>query len=344
MERVAIIGAGRRINENFFPALSCLDDLVEVAGVCSRTFESARRTAIRWNVPAVDGMDRLLELDFSVVIISITSTEVVKVLKILDRYPRPLKIILDTPAISSLSDILFMKRISRRHEMFVAEDFMNFPLFDLLRSAVETGTIGTLQEINLFNNGYRYHGTALMRSFLAFAPVRSFRRMASRNDSDMHLSFRFNNGVRGQLHYPYQPDRGRIELVGSERTIVAGTLPKAPEPRTICVEAITDDTGLLGYKLHTGGNELNVRPQAISKLRRLPFDDKSDFNLHKTCGLIRVIEEATGRRGSINAQYGIIEGVYDAALAKATSLPFFHDPMSIFGSSTLNLLWGTARR
>jgi hypothetical protein len=59
--RVLLVGAGRRIQNNYLPALSCLTDCFEISGIHARTYEKLAPVAERWGVPAVASLE---EFDF----------------------------------------------------------------------------------------------------------------------------------------------------------------------------------------------------------------------------------------------------------------------------------------
>jgi Predicted dehydrogenases and related proteins len=158
MHNVAIIGSGRRVQQNFLPALSCLRSHFNLLGIFSRTYNNARFVAKKWGCEAFETFECIPLHDISVVAISITSQSVPEILRKLEAYPKKLTVVLDTPALASFRDLNVLRRVSQSHRVLVAEDFMNFPQFHLMRKALESGLIGKVQSINMRQSGYLIMG------------------------------------------------------------------------------------------------------------------------------------------------------------------------------------------
>jgi hypothetical protein len=298
--RVAVIGSGNRVRSNFMPALSWLDDHVEVTGLWSRTAANAEAVASHWGVPARDSLAALVATQPHVIAVSVSTNAVPELLRALARRAPEAALVLDTPVLGRALDLPAARYLPRFRRVLIAEDYMNYPHFELMRTVTATGAIGTVREVAMHGNGYRYHGLATIRSFFGFPMTAAIRRIPA-GEGAVSLSFRFGSDRRGVIKEPYVAGRGHTTVTGSH-----GTITDDPEREdALLIEPTYVDGEVAGFRL--ADRELRL-PQ-LAMLRRISPPETTLFNDLKTCGLIRVFESLWG--DNLNSDYTYRQGLYD---------------------------------
>jgi hypothetical protein len=352
-ENILIIGSGNRVRRNFLPALFCLKKIynINILGVFSRNFLNAKKASEEWGLNPLSSEIDLLKLDLTIVIVSITNSNLLSILLKLEKYKKKIKIIIDTPAFCHLRDLPLIKRISKKHDIYVAEDYIYFPLFNLFRAINLSGVLGKLMQINLVNNGYFYHGTALLRSFINFSPFLSIIRSGKANKvfdskNNNKYYYKFNNSLKASITYPYNPEAGYIELIAENGVV---TTKKVSEETCINkniyrVDSFFKNQVLFGYKVKIKNLDFESDSEFIPILLASQLSDKTDFNLHKTCGTINFLKSIISSEER-DMKYDLFQGIYDSILSKKKfiNLPYFFDPTTFFGKNFLNLFWGNKK-
>ena len=342
--RVLLIGAGRRVQNNFLPALHCLAADLELVGIHARTTERLLPLAQRWGVRA---FTRLQDVDFStvdVVAISIPTSQNAVVLRSLAPYSARLAVVIDTPIAWTRSELGACDRALRNFKrVLVTEDYMNFPPFALLRRAVSDGLIGSLEGITLYNIGFLYHGLALIRSFGSFRRVKS---AWCRNAGSLCnvVAYSLQGGYRGIVVGPYRKHTaGGITLEGTKGVLTdfqgdASFASGGGRP-VYCLTAHRESDRLLsGFSIDAPKGEYELSLPQIRAMAALDFPDKSDLNLLRGCGLIRVFQ-ALHEPENLNNAYGPANALYDSfvpRIAQRGLLPF--DPFVWVGSDVVRTL------
>ncbi|MGD0730439.1 MAG: Gfo/Idh/MocA family oxidoreductase [Terracidiphilus sp.] len=338
--RVLLIGAGRRIQNNFLPSLKCLDERFEVVGIHSRTAERLQPVADRWRVPAVLSLD---DVDFSAVDVAAISVPTLQNSFVLDKLRQVagnVRIVIDTPMAWTPGEYTAIRRsIPYFKQMIVAEDYMNFPTFALLRKAVNDGLIGKLQTVTLNNIGYLYHGLALIRSFSGFkAARRTWSRSAGWYSKIVGYDF---GSYKAVVVGPYRRhSAGGITIEGSQGILTdfaydAGVPDPGGRP-TYLLKTRRETSGLLtGISLENAGEGYSVELPDISKMAAMGIADTSDLNLQRGCGLMHVFR-ALLEPENINNLYGPENAFYDSFVSRLAGkglLPV--DPFTWFGSDAM---------
>ena len=348
-EKILIIGSGNRIRDNFLPAIFYLKKNynLNVIGVYSKTFSNCKKVAEEWNLNALTYDTNLLRLDMSTVIISITTINVISTLLKLENYNKKLKIIIDTPAFIFFRDLPVLKRLSKKHDIFVASDFMYFPIFNLFREIANSNILGKLKKINLVNTGYYYHGTALLRSFFDFSSFLSIRKIgkAKKTFSSLNTNkyiYKFRNSVSASISYPYNFDDGYVELCFEQGIVNSKKICNKDysNQNKYVVENIVKNNFILGHKIEINDLKFISNTDYISSLLSFSKNGTTNFNLHKTCGTIDFLKSVL--INDKKKKYDLLQGVYDAAISKQkiSSLPYFFDPISLFNKNFISFFWG----
>jgi len=142
-QRVLVVGAGRRVQNNFLPVLRALHDRFTVLGVHARTAARLQPVADRWGVPAVASLDGPELQAADTVALSVPTPQNAVVLRALLPHAARLSVVIDTPIAWTLQELAAAAPLlARFRRVMVTEDYMNFPAFALLRQAVTQGLIG----------------------------------------------------------------------------------------------------------------------------------------------------------------------------------------------------------
>jgi hypothetical protein len=347
--RVLIVGAGRRVQNNFFPSLMCLADSFEIAGLHARTDARMVPVAARWNVKAVRSLKDFDLGTVDVVAISVPTSQNAPVIEQLVREAPRLALVVDTPIASNRREHSAVRPLLRRFkQVVVAEDYMNFPHFTLLRTAVRDGLIGKPSTAMLYNIGYAYHGLALIRSMAGFRAVTGTSRTSVRSFSSI-ITYRLGHGYRACVIGPYRRQHnGGIILEGSRGVITEGpddVDQGDPAHRPIFMLSKVNDNGLItGFAIDGTNQRLyQVETPEIALMAKMEFPDKSEINLMRSWGLIQVFR-ALIEADNINLSYGYENALYDSfisRLARRGLLPF--DPMVLLGKNVMTAINAVSR-
>jgi hypothetical protein len=317
-KRVLLIGAGRRIQNNFLPVLNCLSGDFEIAGVHSRTPARLADVARRWNVEAFERLEDAPWASIDVVAISTPTSQNGPVLRAVSQQKKAVDIVIDTPLASTTEELLAVGAVADAFQsVTIAEDYMNFPQFRLLREAVSLGLIGKPSHFALFNIGYLYHGLALMRSFVGFAPVKSSWRQPMGVAGTL-VGYSFDDGLSATVIPPYRRHAaGGFVLDGANGAITDFLHDlDASEARRKYILSKRFESGVLaGFELRGAEHHLSIDLPMLEQQRKLPFEDKSDLNLCRGCGLADVFRSLSEPR-SINHAYGVKNALYDSFVSR----------------------------
>jgi hypothetical protein len=337
--RVLLIGAGRRIQNNFLPALRCMSDQFEVAGIHARTAATLVPVAERWGVPAVLSLDRVDFDGVDAVAVSVPTQQNPVVLNALAARAPKLTLLIDTPVAWSRPELrAVVPAMARFARVVVTEDYMNFPHFDLIRRTVNDGLVGKPTAITLYNSGFLYHGLALIRSLGGFQrAVRTWRQAAG--SLGTNVTYGFANGFRGMLVGPYRRHVVGLTLEGTTGVITEFPTDKllgTANGRTVYqLKQLRAGDTLTGYEIEGAGAAYRMDLPQLAAMRGLAFPDQSDINMLRGCGLMSVFQSLRDP-ANINRGYGAENALYDSfvsRLAEKWSIPF--DPFRLVGRDML---------
>jgi hypothetical protein len=320
---VLLIGSGRRIKNNFLPALAQLGDRIEVVGLWSPTPAHAEQAAAPWGVPVATSLAAgLTRAD--TVMVSVSTVAVPSVLQQLLADADRLTLVLDTPVFGSLAHLPAMRWLRRFPRVVIAEDYMNYPQWELARECVAAGLIGKVERVELRHSGYRYHGLALIRSFFGFPLATRVRKR--RIVDETHVDYVFSGGGAGRIIEPYDQARGATVIYGTQGLISDDPTVNDGRP-VFWIKTAADQHG---FTLADRRLEL---PQVATLLQGR---DSSWFNACKSCGLMRVL--ASIWEDNINLRYDYRQALYDHVTTAAMSkLPVVVDPLAMRQRSYIDI-------
>ena len=349
--RVLMIGAGRRAKNNFLPVLTYLETqgAVEIVGVHARTAANLYPVAEHWRIP---GFTSTSEIDFSkveAVAISVPPAQNGPVLQSLEPHASRLTILIDTPVAFSRGELALTDRLLKKFKrVFVAEDYMNFPPFELMRMAVKGGLVGNVMGVTLTNIGYMYHGLALVRSFCGFGRARSTWKKSAGTYGTI-VGYNFANGFKGIVIGPYRREStSGITVEGTRGILSDFPGDKAFEQgagRSIYI--LKYDRAEEGYItrvwLDGAGPEYAIDLPQLGAMYNMDIVDRSDLNLLRGCGLMRVFQ-ALNEVENINHSYGRANAFYDSFAPRLAAKGLLAaDPLTWIGSDAVSLLRAVSR-
>jgi hypothetical protein len=206
--------------------------------------------------------------------------------------------------------------------------------------------IGTHKILTLNNIGYLYHGLALIRSFVGFRPApRTWRRKVGNSKI---VGYQFAGGFEGCVIGPYRRHiEGGLMLEGTSGVIsqFRDDLDKSTADRPTYILSPSFSEGYLnGYHIEAGDKSLSIFPTELVAMRSMPFEDKSDLNLQRGCGLASVFRSLLNGDDPVtklNMEYGTHNAFYDgfmSRLAESGRIPF--DPLTWIGRDFLTAIYG----
>jgi hypothetical protein len=323
MQRLAIIGSGHRIQNNFLPALELLADRFTVVACYSPTPAHVDRVAQAFNITPVYRFEDLDLATLDVVAISIRLDQVASVLRqLLDRGYRG-DLVIDTPVFDGFDRFRHTGLLRPFRQVAVTEDFMHFPQFELMRQACRSGLIGTIQAVNLHGGGYEYHGLALLRSFLNFAHAQRGKTLDIGGGQRLYR-YHFANGVMGTMIEPYSRS-GDLIIVGTKGVLTTGLAWPTDKlhrlERVYKDEPNTSEKTLVQFNIlgPDGAISHSLELPQLPQVRAAALSDRSEFNGLKTIGLAHIFESLLSRDNTnLHHDYGYLEALYDRWLTIPT--------------------------
>ena len=332
--RVLLIGAGRRIQNNFLPALTCLGDHFQVVGIHSRTPARLAEVADHWGIPPEAD---LANFDFSktdIVAVSVPTSQNANVLRAIQEQARTLDLVIDTPlAWDAKEHAEISPLLAKFRSVTVTEDYMNFPRFCLARDIVRKGLIGELRSLTLYNIGYLYHGLALIRSFMGFGPVlKSWSRKIGRRASV--VVYEFEGDFSASVVGPYRRHTsGGLLVEGTAGIITEFPIDGNSVPggtQAYVLSKVMTDGFMSGVSVRGEKQCFTLELPDMIRMRGMKIADKSELNLERGCGLISVFRSFLDL-GNLNRNYSAADAFYDCFVsrrAESGELPL--DPFDTF--------------
>jgi hypothetical protein len=328
--RIFLVGSGRRIRNNFLPALANLDRPSEIVGIWSPTAEHAREAAAPWSVPVAPTFASGLA-DADTVMVSVATTAVPTVLSMLAADAGRLRLVLDTPVFGSARHLPSLKQLRRFAQVVVAEDYVHFPQWTLVRRAIRAGLAGPIRHVELRHSGFRYHGLALIRSLYGFPYARLWRR---HNDADrVEMDFDFGGRRTGRIVEPYDQSRGATVITGERAVLVHRPNGADLEPSTVNLPVLAVEFDQTGPVPAFTLSDLRLELPQLAALLGAPTPDRTMFNALKTCGLMTVLSslwssQLAGRQGCEQG-YDYHHALYDhLTTALLRQIPAVIDPLA----------------
>jgi hypothetical protein len=326
--RALVIGSGYRVRNAFLPALACLDSQIEVVGIHSRDTAHARGAGQQWGIEAIEDLRLLRPGDVDMVLVSVTVTNNLSVLRAIAHLAPGAALVIDTPGLGRVADLWHLALYRRWAQIRVAEDFMNLPQFRLVGNAIEAGLLGEIARLHMTQFGYRYHALALLRSWLDFRSP-SFARSRRAPEAGVDIEYRFGGGAIGEVAEPYRKAEGSFSAVGSRATVTghpmgydlpyleaSDTTPAQQPPTSGRLVRVEDTSGLTGFQIVGLGDPIETAIPNLARLRVMGLEDDCEFNLLRVDGLSKVIS-SLWEPDPVNSRYRLEDAIADLLVSAA---------------------------
>lgn len=310
-KKVLIIGSGKRICNSFIPALQCLTETHSIVGLYSRTPAHRQIVCKTWGIEEVVDLENFAFSQVDLVIMSISTHAVPGILQSIGPQCSETALLIDTPVFMSVKGFLSIRSLKKFKRVLVAEDFIQYPHFKIMRDAISRQALGDIRKIELYRTGYEYHGLALIRSFLNLAKVRSVT-IRSVGNGDDELTFEFDSGVSATIVEPYSRFDGWVKIEGEKQSLIydPGNIYNHDTSASISrLQHRKTSDGVMIFSIDDIDVPAELQPTSFRILQSLDIEDTSDFNTFKSCGLISIIDSASSNE---SVRYTLAEGLYDS--------------------------------
>lgn len=350
--RALVVGSGYRVRNAFLPALNCLDSHIDIVGIHSRNRENAQMAGKPWGVQAIASLEELRPGDVDMVLVSVTVTNNLAVLRAAAHLAPGASLVLDTPCLGRISDLAHFAEYRRWAQIRAAEDFMNLPQFRLIGSLIDSGALGDIRAIQMSQVGYRYHALALLRSWLGFRSP-TYARSKPVGEGSVDIKYRFPGGAICKVLEPYRKAEGWFAVAGTRGAIAGHPMghgadePLGPEAtnagKTGRLIRVEDSAGLVGFEIVGLDTTLSTEVPNLPRLREMGLEDDCEFNLLRIDGLSLIISSLWAP-DLVNERYRLEDAMADLLVsAAARRLPWVMAPHT-HTSNAVDLVGSAAMR
>lgn len=309
--KALIIGSGRRIRENYIPAIKNLNWPIEVIGLWSPNTEHARIAAENAQWPLAPKLTAELVNRADIIVVSIATKAVPSIIKKLlalcDCSRKHL--VVDTPVFAGIRQSIYSRLLCRFASVVVSEDYMNYPQFEFIRHLIKAHEWGRIKSIEINQIGYLYHGLALARSFLGFPAIRDIRKQG---DS---VTYHFDTQQTTIIKGPYRRLNGdmTISTEGTRLHYYHSTDEESCEQNLSNARHVVTEQWRKGKfmgLIHKNADKISLqdvpRYDALTVNQSVPAEP---VNVFKTMGLIEVFHSLFTH--NINSPYNFQQALYD---------------------------------
>ena len=268
MKKILIFGAGHRVKDNIFPALSSIEydldiDFVSLSGK-ELVSSGYQRKCFKFG---------LSEIDYSIydlILISVPQNEVLKVVSSINKNER-YKILLDTPITREIN------KFTKKYDIKVMEDIIFLPFIKIIKD------YAPINQIIMMYSGYEYHGLAFVKNLIDKKILHAKRTRNSERD-DVLIKFKTNKSAK--IFNPRDYKKGYIEITyENKKKIVFGN-----KSTYIEIEGISDFIDGENYVVEN--IDLVKAHQDIKENLIVSTNYVNDIHIFKTFGLSNIFEKA----------------------------------------------------
>lgn len=307
MQRIAIIGSGRRVQETVLPAIEACGTSAKLVDIYSRTRKDVRLSDGRTATTRTD----LEDFDFDgidVLIVAVTTKAVREVLELLKKKGgrQVTVLIVDTPPLR-FSELWRKRLFSGYRSVGVGEDWARLSPVVAARRVISEGRIGELRSILMFHSGYRYHALAVLKVLSGVRSIKSIRfRRFSRNCGDWDV--RLGRNIIGRVIEPRDYANGRLLIVGSTGVISDYSFGHC-ENNSYYIEY---PAAIGWYQPVKIGGHILARDEIDDNMRTFhnrPLANSTRINLLKIGAYARILADTS--LGKEAVAYPLGDGIYD---------------------------------
>lgn len=308
VDRVLVVGAGKRVLADVLPVLGRQRDRWEIGGIFAR---SAREVvAGDGSVHATRALDDLSEDDVGnarLIFLCVAKPAVPAVLRRLVAHDvSGTDLLIDTPVLL-FKHFGHARLADRFRNAWVAEDCSRLPWMDVVRLAAGDASLGELREVVCDRSAWHYHGYAMLKTLLGSDRIVSARKRRTDGDG-ARIDVVLGNGCTGTIIEPRDYAVGGFRFVGSAGALADGPTAQAGDTP---LRAIVSEGGCAGFR--AGEIETRLDPDERALFGPMHHDETLSARMEdcKRVGLHRLFQDVAEGRGG----YPLREGLDDMAIA-----------------------------
>jgi len=337
-KKILIIGSGKRVHATLLPVLETLRERYSVHKICSKDDLTIRLNSLEYRTESIKnvGADELAAIDL--VYLAVTKQSVPSVLKALTRYDvSGIDLLIETPVLL-FKHICHASLLKRFKNVWVAEDCVALPCFDVVKDLVGRAVIGDLKQVVFNQSAYKYHGLASLKALLNCNRITS----AFRKKIDAHSvrrNLRFANRKNGQVFEPRDYGKGRFILEGNKGSI--SDYPDAGQGNRV-LEPIISNATCTGFRV--GDDSTHLEQDEVGLMGKITGGSSvtSIMEPMKRVGFSRLMKSIHAGKGAYPLEEALDDMVIDYYLDKIGF--FFANPLMSVKSGIGSRLLKTATR
>ncbi|MFH2002811.1 MAG: hypothetical protein ABIK28_24290 [Planctomycetota bacterium] len=245
-KKLLIIGAGVRVSETVLPAIEALEDRFTLTDIVTRSRKSVKSRKREYEANRLDSLEQSSVTEADLVYMAVSKQAVPAVLKRLARFDLTgVDLLIETPVLL-FKHFYFSRLLKKFRNVWAAEDSVQLPCFDLLRSAGSQGYAGGWERVDFHHSAYKYHGLAMMKLLLGAERIVSAQR-EGRNPQEICRHVHFPNGRYGRVQEPRDYSKGWFLLSGPGMKVTDRLQVNAGEQR---LEPIFSKDLCRGFRIH----------------------------------------------------------------------------------------------
>lgn len=314
-KNIIIIGSGNRVKKVVLPALLKINTL-NISQIVSVTntkllniIESKRE------FQTVNFKDILIN-QVDLIYLAVRPNSISQILKkLINSFDVSEKIIIvDTPPIH-FSNIFQLKLFKKFKLSYVLEDIPFTPLNLEISKIIKSNQIGKIKMINLFNNGFSYHGFSQIKRYL---DIDSFDIILLKKIYKIYRTITFFSGLKkvANIYEPIDISIGRTHIIGSSGDINDFDMHiRLSEYNNFTIKHNIKNNQYLGFSIFKN-NKIYLQNQFKEKfqLDKKINDSCQVYDIQKSLGIINyfqlILDQSDLREKNIKL-YSVRESLYD---------------------------------
>ena len=289
IQRVTIIGAGRRVKNDVLPSFEICSDIFSITNIFAKSSHEIKTPDHTYNTKSVNEITQKLIDNTDVIYIAVPQPVVASVLKKIHRLDvSKICLIIDTPVFSLryLANVRYLKKFAR---IVVAEDAIMMPWIPLVGQALKT----KIKKFSFEKSLFRYHGLATIKALAGCDAISHMRYNRITHCFTMELA----NGVSGTVCEPRDYVQGTFVIEGASGVRVTDNLNE--HEHAIVLRPIVRDGFCVA--IEAGDHVVRLSPEEVQLLGSVSASSTITSLTHqiKRVGLSRMLRNIADGEGRL---------------------------------------------
>ena len=314
-KNIIIIGSGNRVSKVVLPALFRINvlNIYQIVSITNTKLLKIRHC--KREIQTVNFEDIVMS-NVDLIYLAVRPNSISQTLKrLINTFDISEKIIIvDTPPIH-YSNIFELKLFKKFKSSYVLEDIPFTPLNLEISKIIKSNQIGKIKRINLFNNGFSYHGFAQIKRYL---DIDSFDIILLKKIYKMHRIITFYSGLKevANIYEPHVNEIGRTQIIGSKGDINDFDMNiKLNEYNNFTIKHNIKNNQYLGFSIFINKKiYLENHFKEVFQLDKKTNDRVQIYNIQKSLGIINyfqlILDQLDLKEKNIKL-YSVRESLYD---------------------------------